>query len=408
MGPILKQSFWLFLSQLTTRIIGFFYTVFLARSFGVAEFGVFSVALAYFSLVSAIAEFGFNRFLIREIARDKLRTDELLYNISLLRLTLTSILFALFATVLYLFDPDKIRVHLTLLGVAAVIPFSLGQTFDSIFVAKQKLQISAMAFFISSISTIVVGFSLVSAGFGAIGALVALIIGQLVYSLFLIFTLAITKSLALSSIRFSVFKEIFKGSLPYGLLGILGLLYFRIDILMLSYIKGDFETGIYGASFRFLESIMFIPTAISTALFPVLAKLHDADVKEVKSLYLKSIQIMGIMGLLILIGYLFILPLVIEAFLPNYIQSIPVIAILSLSIPFMFIHAPAVQVLLSSDKYLKQVIGISIVTLSFNIIGNLIFIPQFGFMAAAWMTALSEMLSFVLFFFLVKSRILDH
>ncbi|KKQ83069.1 MAG: Polysaccharide biosynthesis protein, partial [Candidatus Daviesbacteria bacterium GW2011_GWF2_38_7] len=90
-----------------------------------------------------------------------------------------------------------------------------------------------------------------------------------------------------------------------------------------------------------------------------------------------------------------------------YSQSIPVIKILSLAIPFMFIHAPAVSLLLSTDKYLKDVLILSVLAVSFNIIANLIFIPKYGLFAAAYVTVLSEILSFVVFFLLIKKRILD-
>ena len=77
MKEILKQSSWLFFAQILTRVIGFFYTIFLANSLGVLDFGLYSVGLAYFSIISSLADFGFNRFLIREIATEKSQQWEL-------------------------------------------------------------------------------------------------------------------------------------------------------------------------------------------------------------------------------------------------------------------------------------------------------------------------------------------
>ena len=73
----------------------------------------------------------------------------------------------------------------------------------------------------------------------------------------------------------------------------------------------------------------------------------------------------------------------------------------------MFIHVPAVTVLLSTDKYLKQVLILSLITVAFNIGANLAFIPKFGFIAASWVTVASEILSFVIFFLLTKNKFLD-
>lgn len=407
MRAILKQTSWLFFAQALTRIIGFFYIIYLARILGVSDFGLYTVALAYFSILSGIADFGFNRFLIREVAIDKSKAPQLLWNIVVLRLTLTSILFAIFSITLYLLDPDKMRVSLTALATLAILPQAIAFSFDAIFVAMQKLQFSAAALFISSLFTALIGLYLVGSGFGPVGAVVALIFGQVAYVVILIIFLYRHQSLSLSKVYLTTIKKIVIGSLPYGLLSVLGLLYFRIDAILLSYLRGNFETGIYGAAYKFLEAIIFIPSAFSMALFPVLARMHDSSLKDVKRLYFKSFKIMLGLGLVVLLGYVLILPEIIKVMLPNYLSSITAINILSLSIPFMFIHVPAVSVLLSTDKFLKPVLVLSVVAVSFNIVANLAFIPKFGFIAASWVTVASEVLSFTIFFLFVKNRILD-
>lgn len=406
MDKILKQSSYLFLAQLLGRGIGFFYTIYLARNLGVEDFGLYSAALAYFSLTSAIADFGFNRFLVREVSRDHQKIPELLCNIGILRLTLTSVIFAIFALTLFSLDPDKFRVGLVLLAILAVLPQSIAQTIDAIFVSLQKLQYSSLALVLLSLVTTTLGVSLVHSGYGPIGATVALILGQLVYLGFLGFLLKKQKIGVLAAVEFVTLKKAILGSLPYGILGVLGLLYFRVDLLLLTYIKGNFDAGIYGAAYKFLEAVVFVPSALATALFPVLARLHDQNSHEIKKIYWSSIKLMGLIGFLIAALYIFLLPAVVKLFLPNYLASIEVIQILALSIPFIFIHVPGAQVLLSTDKYLKPVLWLSVVMLSFNVILNLILIPRFGVLAAAWITVASEILSFAVFFSLLKRKIL--
>lgn len=407
MRNILKQTSYVFLAQVLTKSVGFFYTLFLARTLGVSDFGLFTVALAYFAIISSFSDFGLNRFLIREVARNKLQAHELLPNIIVLRVTLTAVTFAVFAVFLYLFDQNKLRVSLILLATLAILPQSIALTFDGVFAALRKLQFSAGALLFSSVFTALAGFFLVSKGFGSIGAVNALILGQLVYAVILIVFLLKSQKIHFSIISFPVMKKAIRGSLPYGILGVLGLLYFRIDAVLLSYLKGSFETGIYGAAYKFLEAITFIPSAISLAIFPILSKLHDSDMQYVRKLYFKSLKVMGIFGVAVLLGYILILPKIIITFLPDYIPSIQAIRILAISIPFIFAHVPAVSVLFSTDRYLKQVILLSILTLVFNLTANLIFIPSFGFIAASWITVLSEILSFIIFFLFTKSKILD-
>lgn len=407
MKEILKQSSWLFTAQFLTRTISFFYTIYLARILGVSDFGLLTVALAYFSIISSISDLGFNRFLIREIARDKIKVQELIWNIAMLRLTLTSILFAIFSVVLYILDPDKMRVSLILLAVLAILPQSIALTFDAVFVGLRKLQFSAISLFLSGLTTVMVGIFLVSRGFGPIGAVNAIIFGQLIYLFVLFFLFFKHQGVTFSSIKLPILKQAIAGSLPYGLLGILGLLYFRVDAIILSYFRGSFETGIYGVAYRFLEAATFIPYAFFSSLFPVLAKAHDLSPASVKQLYFKSLTIMVLAGFVLAAVYFFILPQVFNMFLPDYLPSVGVVKILALAIPLMFLHTPAVAVLFSTDKYLKKVLLLSALILGFNIVVNLIFIPWYGFLAAAWITVISEALSFIVFFLFTKFQILD-
>lgn len=360
--------------------------------------------MAYFSIISSIADFGFNRFLIREVVQDKSAAPKLLWNIIILRLTLTAVLFAGFAIFLYFLDPDKLRVSLTLLATLAILPQAVALTFDGIFAASKKLQFSAISLFISSVSTIFAGIFLLNEGLGVWGAMDAFIFGQLIYMLVLIIFLHNTQGFLFSPIKLSIIKKALAGSLPYGLLSILGLLYFRIDTLMLSYLKGSFETGLYGVAYRFLEAIIFIPSAFAAAFFPAVAKLSDEKGSELKKIYFTSLKMMLILGLVIMMFYILILPIIIKLFLPNYLQAIDVIKILALSIPFIFIATPGVQILLSSDKYLRPVLLFSIFTVIFNIVLNFIFIPIFGVLAAAWITVLSDVLSFVIFFLFIQVK----
>lgn len=406
MHLIYKQSAWLLLGQLISRIIGFFYTIYLAKSLGVESFGLYATALTFFSLSSSIADFGFSRFLIREIVLKSSELPKLLLNVTILRLVFVSVVFAIFSLILYSKDPSNIRVNLSLLAIMATLPQAIAMSFDSVFIALKKLQYSSIALVFLSVATTIIGIFLIQSGFGPTGAVLALVLGQVLYSAIL-FIFSIQKNVGVSAkIDPKTLKSIAFGSLPYGILTVLGLIYFRIDTILLSYMKGNFETGIYSAGYKFLESLVFIPSALASALFPVLTKLHEVNPEQIKKVYFKSIKVMGLLSLVIVAAYLFLLPVLINIYLPSYSSSIEVIKVLALTVPFMFIHVPGAQVLLSTDKYLKPVLLLSLFTVSFNIIFNLIFIPSFGYMAAAWITVASEILSFIVFFELLRRKVL--
>lgn len=399
---IFKNSAGLLSAQVIVKLISFGYVIFLARSLPVADFGQYIVALSYFGLLSSIADFGMTRFLGREIALKSRSFGQLISGTVFLRFGLLIILFAVFAGSLILFDNDLLRRNLSLLVASAVILQSLTLTFDAVFIALGKANFSSLGILILGISTTAAGVILIKSGLGPYGAALAIVIGQLTYFLSLAFLGRKAKLEVYGKITRSFLKEIAKGSLPYGLLGVLGLLYFKVDSVILSYLKGAYETGIYGAAYKFLEALVFIPTSLSMVIFPVYASLQEAGREKIQELYPKMMLVMGAVGGAFALAYLFLLPLVVQTLLPNYLPAVGVVRVLALSIPLMFIHVPLAQVLLSSEKYLKQVIAVSLIPLLFNVMLNFAFIPQYGYLAAAWITVLSDALSLLVLFYLVR------
>lgn len=402
----------LMLSQLVSKIIAFFYTIFLAKELGVENFGLFIVALSYFSLISSVSEFGINRYATRELSIKRIQTSHLLCLVALTRMAITSVFFALFVLLLPHFDQDQLRSSLIILAVSAILPQSIAFTIDSAFIGLQKIGKSALGLLILNLATTLIGVYLVKNNLSVIGAVSSLVLGQIIY-VFVLVGLSLNETLKFfkvgldrkHTIYLSSVKDTLKNSLPYGILGMLGLIYFKIDAVLLGYLRGSYEAGIYGAAYRFLEAIVFIPSAIATTLFPVLARLHQGDMRHVKSLYRKSVLLLFIVSIFIYLLFITILPKLILFFLPQYPGSIDALMILSLTIPFMFIHVPGAIVVLSTDKYLKPVIFLSLLTVGFNLGANLIFIPKFGYMAASVITVLSEVLSFIVFFIFIQSFI---
>lgn len=399
MDRIFKKSSWLILSQVLVKVISFFYTIFLARNLGVDNFGLYVAALSYFSLVAALADIGVSRFLIRELALAKNKVANLLSTAVLFRLLILSLFFTIFATTSYLFDPDKIRSSLAILAVLAVLPQSISLTIDAFFIANLKTKLSAFGSLILTAFTAVFGIFLISLGLNSYGAVIALMLGQLLQALILTVVSFKEKVPLLGKVDLPSLVSMVKGSLPYGLLAVMGFVYFKIDTLLLTYLKGSYETGIYGVAFKFLEAVVFVPTAVSTTIFPTFAKLHSLDVFKLKRLMNKVTKTMLALGIVISLGYYFILPEIIKVFLPQYLASTAAVKILSLAIPLMFVYIPLSQILLSSDKYLKLVILVSLIPLTFNISANLIFIPQFGFLAAAWISVVSDIVSLSALYF---------
>ena len=401
---VLRNSSYLLLAQVFTKILSFFYAFYLAKQLGVVEFGNYSVALSYFSVLSSVVDLGISRFMIREVSKDQSRFIALFINSLVIRIVFAIGLVFAFGLILFITDPDKTRTYLSLIAAFTVIPQVVGLTLDAALIVKNRFKYSAGGILILNLSTILLGIWLVNKGVGAVGALIAIVTGHVLFMLGnLFFLLLSTKDLhdLFSHIRRDTLRVILKGSLLYGVMSMLGLIYFKVDTLLLSYLKGNYDAGVYSAAYRFLEGIVFIPAAFETAFFPVMSRINVLG-KFNFALYLKSIGLLGLLSIPFVISFWYLVPWMIRNFLPSgYLPSITVIGILALAVPFIFALAAQGAVLLSNEKNLRLLFGVSLFNLIGNIIGNLIFIPQYGVYAAAWMTVISQFLAFVIYFAII-------
>ena len=69
---LIKNTFWLFLGEVISRLLKFFLVLYAARILGVAGWGIFAYAISVVSLFFIFADLGLDRLIIREISKDSL------------------------------------------------------------------------------------------------------------------------------------------------------------------------------------------------------------------------------------------------------------------------------------------------------------------------------------------------
>ena len=297
---IFKNITWLFLGQTTVKAVAFFYTIFLARVLGVSNFGLYVYVLSTFTLVSSVADIGFNRFLIRDLAKDKNLIPKYLSNVLPLRIILNISVVLIVSVVLFLFDKNSPRTTLVILGLFSIVLNGAALTFDSIFISLEKMRLSAVSAVCLNASIAILGiiFILVTR-ISTLGAVLALVLGHLAYLIISLLLILKIKILPRLDFNFSFWKKALLGSVPYGILSVLGLIYLRIDAVMLTFLKGEQSTGYYGAAFKFLDGINFIPVVVSTAIFPAFSRLHGESIQRLKFIYFRSIGGLFLISLMV-------------------------------------------------------------------------------------------------------------
>jgi len=169
------------------------------------------------------------------------------------------------------------------------------------------------------------------------------------------------------------------------------LVYFRIDIFILSNFRTSAEVGLYGLAYQFFEAALAIPIFFSNAIYPLLANLYSENRQkfqlQAKNWFFVLLCISVVLSIAVF-AVSFFIPLI---FGKSFSASVPALQILSLGFPFFFISALFWHLLIIFDrqKLLTLIYGAGAL---FNLFANLIFIPKNGYIAASIITVLSEAL----------------
>jgi O-antigen/teichoic acid export membrane protein len=384
----------------------FFVIILIGRAFGEGGYGEFAKIFALVELFYMVSDFGFNAIVVRQAARRENDTKKLFGNLLGLRFawSLFWAFFVSFIAFLLPYNPLGGQGFSTMvkLGVLVASLNILSQGFltsaNSIFQLKLRYDQSVLALFLGSVVKLLLVFLFVQIGLPILMIVFALVLSEAIVALSALFLVA--RLIGPWRILFDLltWKKIFSLSFPIGLALVFNLIYFRSDILILSFFRSSAEVGNYSLAYRFFESSLVVPIFFANALYPVLIKSHALSLDKFKRTIIFSFLTMIFCSILVFILLFVAVPPVIGFFFHGGFQdSIFALRILILGLPFFYTSAIFMWtiVILDRQKALSFIFGGAAFL---NIILNLIFIPHFGYRAAALITVISEGLVLALMF----------
>lgn len=181
-----------------------------------------------------------------------------------------------------------------------------------------------------------------------------------------------------------------RDGLSIGLLSLIVLLYFRLDVFMLEAIRGSEAVGQYAVAFRISEAVLLGAMALSTTAFPRLVELSGEVSRPslrrgFKALYVAA----GFLGVAAAVAVSLAVPPLLRAFLPSYVEAAQLVAVLIWSVAFMFVNVQTADLLIALG-HTGAVTRIACFNLVLNAGLNLVLIPRYGAMGAVIATVATE------------------
>ena len=393
------------IGKILTTAIAIAMLAYLARYLGVSGYGNYTTVFAFLGFFAILADMGFYNVAIREVAKHPEEAKKIMSNIFSLR-----ILFALFFLFLaplagMLIPGYSVIIKLGIwVGTLSSLFTLLNQVFVSIF--QERLRMDRLV--ISDVSARLILFLLVlvfiKLGLGLQYFIFANVIANL-FACALSFIMSRRFLVFGFGFNYQYWKYILKESIPLGIVIVLGLIYFKIDTVMLSIIKGSEAVGIYGAPYKILEILITIPSIFMGSVFPLAAKYLKNNDPRFKESFVKSFDFMSLMVLPIVIS-IFILakPIVLLILGKEFLASIVPLRYLIFAVLIIFYGTIMGNFVVAANLQ-KKLVWVYIFSVFFNIGTNLIMIPRYSYVGSSITTIATEFLVCTLAFIIVYKHL---
>lgn len=389
---IFKNTSWLSISQVITSICAFLWTIIIARYLGVSDYGIVSFAVSFTGLLGIIMDLGMSTYVTREIAKNKNKLEKYFNNLFLFKLILAVLLFFISGILLYFLGYPSLTILITLIFALELIFMSMVAFFNGIFQAFEDVKYQAIGTILNS-GLLLIGILItIFFDLGIIAIAFAYLLGYFVFFAYLAFNYIKRFNFPKFELDILFIKKVLLASIPFGLTNFFYTIYFSIDVVMLSYLTGDYATGLYKSAYNIINVFTTFFVVYQAVIFPVMSKFFKESQNLIKISYELSVKyLLLIIVPLSVVVFLYARPIVDLIYRNQYFLASTPVQILIWTVSFLFVNGAA-SILLNSIDREKTVTKIYIVAAVFNVCLNLILIPALSYDGAAIATVLSEIL----------------
>ncbi len=425
---IATNTFSQILSKASTAIISIFLLSILTNYLSVELFGLYNKIYNYLGIFSFLADLWLYTIAIREITNHQEDSEKIVGNIMTLRLIL-GLIILIFSLVIGYFLPWY-NSSLALFSIFIISLFTLFGLMNSSIMAVMQANMKVEFNFVSTTLWKIVNLLCIAwiafflfpkettfhfdAPFlwimwaGLLWIIVNTILNYLYAS-------------KICRIRFLFDRDyilhIFKISLPYGLALFLSVVYFKVDIILLSLFEpkeqANISIALYSLPMKIIEVLMVVVGFYLNSILPSLSRFFEKkETENAQKLLSFSAQFLFSLGLIIFILWILLRDTIIllvankdylSKTLHHYTSSDAFLIVL-LVVLFYFVSSVFNYIFIAS-KHQSRLLKINSIVTIFNIVGNIIMIPRYSFIGSGIVTACSQIILFVLWYFYTRDII---
>ncbi|MDD4784904.1 MAG: oligosaccharide flippase family protein [Candidatus Shapirobacteria bacterium] len=390
-------------AKVITILISLVTTGLLTRKLGASVYGSYTLVVSVFLLLDSIADFGTKVMGVKEAAgKEGEERNKIFVQVAWTRLLTTLLAFGLGIVLIFSWSGFR-EIRIEALVALMMIWFTIvAGSLEIVFQTELRMELKVLMDIIFPLIFLIILLFWPN--------LISLMWVFGMYLLARILSLSIGWKLlkrVLKSFKLQLFNKKFvikflKESWPMGVYMLIFTGYDRaIDSLMIDKFIGIKEVAFYGLAYKIYSNLVQPAYYFVNSIFPILSGKSENKKKIFKW---AVIMLFGVLLLGIPIAYL-LAPLAVKVLAGSDFQaSVTVLRILLIPLFFAYIsHLVGFTLIAKGGQ--KQILILGLITLSFNFVANLLIIPKFGIIGAAWVTGASEFLACGLMILALKRKV---
>jgi O-antigen/teichoic acid export membrane protein len=363
----------------------------IARRLGEVALGEYVSALALVQILWTVGDFGTNRFLVQEVARDNSAAQRLVVDSMALKAVVTTTLVAI-ATLLSLVlgVSTTATLLILLLGLSLVLDLTTSVPI-SVFIAHEQMRyytytLVPVKYLQAGLGVVVIllGGGIVDVGLCAVAtSAVALVVASWL----------LLRNYPRPELRVipGRWPGLFRASGLFGVQEALAQVVMRIDMVLLSLLVAGTAVGWYGAGYRLIDATLFIPWSIGTSALPMYSYLTHDSTPSLRDIYADSMRLVLLIIVPVSVGLALCARQIVSLAygLEQFGPAVAILQILAFAPVFYAVSNQASTLVLARRRTLSMVKAFGAAAV-INIVLNVIFVSLTDYRAAAWITLVTE------------------
>lgn len=403
---ILKNTVAITAGTVALKSLNFLFGVYLVRQLGGDRFGQYSIVLAFVGLFQIFAELGVSQYVMREIARDRSKTQSLFWNLVALRLILGLLGIVGITLGALAAGYSSVLVLGVFIYTWTFVLSAFEAPLETVLTANERLDYAAALQVVGQLGFVILGTIVLLSGWGLIPLIAVGLLGMLPQIALGVWAVKRHNLLAFSvQINPRLWPDLIKAGLPFGIISLTLSIAYSIDTVMMSRVLPEIVVGWYNVAYGLIFSIMALSAGFKTAIVPSLARTYASDPVVVQRWYYRSVKYGLILSLPIAIGgALLAYPLIRFLYAEEFLPAALGLQILIWDVPFMMFNSFCgnMTTIIGAERAAARIYTLNALA---NILLNLYAIPRFGLVGAALVTVTTDLIGALQFYLLLRRKL---